>query len=104
MAALDDAVLQHVQKTQHTNLDLADDAVERLVGVVCFTCPNTGWEAPRPGLLSMCRGRVKELWSVYRTLETRRKHLADLIAKGLVPQVVPKSVWTWIRQRDGVGW
>lgn len=52
----------------------------------------------------MCRGRVKELWSIYRSLEGRRKHLAELIAKGRGEDFDPKSVWDWIRLRDGVGW
>ena len=100
VAVLDDAVLAHVRASGHTDLGLSDDFGKKLVGIICWTC-DAGWCAPRPS--SMCEGRVKELRTIYQTLDARNKHLTHLI-QNKNPPVDPKSVWDWIRKRDGVGW
>ncbi len=86
------AAFEHASETKHWNINFADSAKNRRLGLLCAQC-NTCWTAPYPG-----PGQLHH-WPhgmMSTTSEARRVYLADGLSAALSLQ--RKSVWDWIRK------
>ncbi len=96
-----EAAFEHVKLLRHTKLRCADDADQRLLGVLCDEC-NIWWVAPHP-----VPGGPNDQWPgdllhLHRhTGQGRKDYLAAKVTAAIkASPVIGKSVWERIKNRE----